>query len=91
MRESSQTAAAIKANCPEDEWIYGQGFWTNHDGKLWPDLPRDGFHSWGAGGHYVVVFPSLSLVIVQNPDPFGLRGGAGANPELINMILDAMG
>jgi hypothetical protein len=60
------------------------------EGKLWPDLPRDGFHSWGAGGHYAAVFPSLELVIVQIPDPFGVRGGEGANPELMDLVFAAM-
>ena len=49
---------------------YGHGFWTNEKGKLWPDLPREGFTAWGAGGHYVVVFPSYDLVVVMNPTPY---------------------
>lgn len=89
MRDSTQVAPHIKQHCSEEEWFYGNGFWSNSEGKLWPDLPRDGFHSWGAGGHYVVVFPSQELVIVQNPDPFGGRGGEGGNPELINLVFAA--
>tara|TARA_Y100000588_G_C14037296_1_gene831318 strand:+ start:122 stop:241 length:120 start_codon:yes stop_codon:yes gene_type:complete len=37
----------------------------------------------------VVVFPSQELVIVQNPDPLGVRGGQGANPELIDLVFAA--
>ena len=90
LRESTQVASHIKEHCPEKDWLYGHGFWSNSQGKLWPDLPRDGFHSWGAGGHYAAVFPSLELVIVQNPDPFGVRGGEGANPELMDLVFSAM-
>jgi len=89
MRDSTQVAPHIKQHCDEKDWLYGNGFWSNSEGKLWPDLPRDGFHSWGAGGHYVAVFPSQELVIVQNTDPFGVRGGEGANPELINLVFEA--
>ena len=90
LRESTQVAPQIKEHCPETDWLYGNGFWSNSEGKIWPDLPRDAFHSWGAGGHYAAVFPGQELVIVQNPDPFGIRGGAGANPELIDQIFAAM-
>ena len=86
MRDSTQVAPHIKEHCKETDWVYGNGFWSNSAGKLWPDLPRDGFHSWGAGGHYVVVFPGEELVVVQNPDPLGVHGGEGANPELINLV-----
>ena len=48
------------------------------------------FPSWGSGGHYAAVFRSLELVIVQNPDPFGARGGEGANPELMDLVFAAM-
>jgi len=90
LRESTQVAPQIKEHCPETDWLYGNGFWSNSEGKIWPDLPRDAFHSWGAGGHYAAVFPGQELVIVQNPDPFGIRGGAGANPELIDLIFAAL-
>ena len=89
MRDCTRVAPHIKEHCPEKDWLYGNGFWSNSEGKLWPDLPRDGFHSWGAGGHYAAVFPSRELVIVQNPDPFGNRGGEGANPELIELVFAA--
>ena len=90
LHESTRVAPHIKERCPEKDWLYGNGFWSNSEGVLWPDLPRDGFHSWGAGGHYAAVFPSQELVIVQNPDPFGVRGGAGANPELIEQVFAAI-
>ncbi len=89
MRASTRVAPTIVRHCEPEDHVYGQGFWSNSEGRLWPDLPRDGFHSWGAGGHYAAVFPGEELVIVQNPDPLGVRGGAGANPELIGLVLAA--
>ena len=89
MRDSTQVAPHIKAHCPENDWLYGHGFWSNSEGMIWPELPRDGFHSWGAGGHYTAVFPGEELVIVQNPDPLGVRGGEGANLELIELVFAA--
>ena len=54
----------------EEDRKYGQGFWFNDCGQLWPDLPRDGFTASAAGGHYASVFPALRLVVVQNPGPY---------------------
>lgn len=89
MRDSTQVAPHIKTHCAENDWLYGNGFWSNSEGMIWPKLPLNGFHSWGAGGHYTAVFPGEELVIVQNPDPLGVRGGEGANPELIELIFAA--
>jgi len=63
-------APDILANSPENMWRYGHGFWTNAKGSLWPDLPKEGYTAWGAGGHYVIVFPSYDLVVVMNPTPY---------------------
>jgi CubicO group peptidase (beta-lactamase class C family) len=89
MRRSVQVAPQIKKHGSEKDWLYGRGFWSNSEGGIWPGLPRAAFHSWGAGGHYAAVFPGQELVIVQNPDPLGVRGGEGANPELVELVLDA--
>ena len=70
LREATEVAPDILANSPENVWRYGHGFWTNDKSKLWPDLPSEGFTAWGAGGHYVVVFPSYDLVVVMNPTPY---------------------
>ncbi len=70
MREATVVAPDILANSPEKMWRYGHGFWTNEKAKLWPDLPREGYTGWGAGGHYVIVFPSYDLVVVMNPTPY---------------------
>lgn len=70
LKEATVVAPDILANNPGEVWRYGHGFWTNEEAKLWPDLPTEGFAAWGAGGHYVVVFPSRALVVVMNPAPF---------------------
>jgi hypothetical protein len=83
-------APDILANCPEEEWRYGHGIWTNSEGKLWPMLPREAFGASGAGGHYWTVFPSQELVVVQNPGKYhaGVRS-AMSNPEMLKMALEA--
>jgi CubicO group peptidase (beta-lactamase class C family) len=90
LRETTVTAPDILANCPEDEWKYGHGIWTNDHGKLWPGLPREGFSAQGAGGHQCSVFPSTQLVVVQNPGP-QLGGDAfrQATHEFLALVLDA--
>jgi len=88
MRDSVKVAPDILANCPEDQWEYGHGIWTNERGRLWPDLPQDGFSACGAGGHYITVFPSKELVIVQNPGFYGGPNGR-ANPAFLELVLKA--
>jgi CubicO group peptidase (beta-lactamase class C family) len=93
MEESTRTNADLLAHGKEEELKYGHGFWVNDRGKLWPDLPRDGFTASGAGGHYASVFPSLDLVVVQNPGPCRSTPSgepARANPELLALVLDAL-
>jgi len=70
LREVTAVAPDILQKSPEEVWRYGHGFWTNAKGKLWPELPTEGFTSWGAGGHYAIVFPSYDLVVVMNPTPY---------------------
>ena len=70
MREVTTVAPDILTKNPENTWRYGHGFWTNQKRSLWPDLPAEIFTAWGAGGHYVISVPSLSLVVVMNPTPY---------------------
>ena len=70
LREATVVAPDILANSPENMWRYGHGFWTNQKGKLWSNLPREGYTAWGAGGHYVIVFPSYQLVVAMNPTSY---------------------
>lgn len=67
LKEATQTAPDIHANCPREQWRYGYGFWTNDYGQMWPNLPRDSFAASGAGGQHIWVCPSLELVIAQSP------------------------
>jgi CubicO group peptidase (beta-lactamase class C family) len=88
LRASVQVAPDILANCPPEQWQYGYGTWTNAKGRLAPDLPRELFTAAGAGGHYLSVYPSQELVIVQNPGPYS-QGDHG-NFELQKIVLDAI-
>lgn len=92
MRASVAVNPDIVKHEPESKWTYGYGFWTNAAGVQWPDLPRDGFTAAGAGGHYVSVFPSQGLVIVQNPGPYhNARPGATvANGDFLGLVLAAL-
>jgi CubicO group peptidase (beta-lactamase class C family) len=92
MRESVRVNSDLIANSPEALWAYGYGFWTNERGQLWPDLPREGFTASGAGGHYISVFPSRKLVVVQNPGPYhrARSDGKPANAEMLAVVLDAL-
>jgi len=67
LREATQTAPDIRANCPQDQWRYGYAFWTNDHAQLWPRLPRDSFAACGAGNQFIWVCPSLDLVVVESP------------------------
>ena len=67
LREATQIAPDIRSNCPESDWQYGYGFWTNVEGKLWPQLPRDSYAASGAGSQHIWVCPSLELVVAQSP------------------------
>ncbi len=86
--EATRTAPDIEANCPEDKWCYGCGFWTNDNGKLWPSLPRNCFAASGAGGQHVWVCPSLDLVVVQSPGVYQEQTDK-INRELLRGIADA--
>ena len=70
MEEATRTAPDIMANCPEEDWRYGHGFWTNDHGMMWPSLPEDSFAASGAGHNHIWVCPSLDLVVVQGPGLF---------------------
>jgi CubicO group peptidase (beta-lactamase class C family) len=67
LREAVRVAPDIRRHCPEEEWLYGHGFWTNECGRAWPSLPRDAYAARGAGHMYIHVLPGLDLVVVQAP------------------------
>jgi len=87
LREATQTAPDIRANCPREQWQYGYAFWTNDHGQLWPSLPRDSYAASGAGSQHVWVCPSLNLVVVQSP---GLWQDQAENDTgLLRLVVDA--
>lgn len=88
LREATQTAPAIRAHSPREEWKYGYGFWTNDHGELWPSLPRDSFAASGAGSQHIWVCPSLDLVVAQSP---GLWQDQAENDSgLLRLVTDAL-
>jgi CubicO group peptidase (beta-lactamase class C family) len=88
LREATQTAPMIEANCPPDQWKYGYGFWTNDHGQLWPSLPRDAFAASGAGHQHIWVCPGLDLVVVQSPGQW--ENQAENDTGLLKRIVDAV-
>lgn len=88
LREATQIAPDIRANCPESDWQYGYAFWTNAEGKLWPNLPRDSYAASGAGSQHIWVCPSLDLVVVQSP---GLWDDQAENDSgLLKLVVEAL-
>ena len=68
LEQAVHVAPDILENCPEEEWKYGHGFWTNEYGQMWPDLPRDSYAALGGNSSQIVwVCPSLDLVVVESP------------------------
>ena len=65
----TQPLGGLQGTCPEDAWPYGQGFWINHDRRLWPELPAHSYAAWGRGGHSVWISPADNLVIATCPRP----------------------
>ena len=87
LREATQTAPDIRANCPKGQWQYGYAFWTNDYGQLWPSLPRDSYAASGAGSQHIWVCPSLDLVVVQSPGLW--RDQAENDTGLLRLVVDA--
>jgi len=89
LKEATQTAPNIRANCPEGQWRYGYAFWVNDQGKLWPNLPRDSYAASGAGQQNIWVCPSLDLVVVQSPGLYKSQTDS-VNSKLLNMIVNSV-
>jgi CubicO group peptidase (beta-lactamase class C family) len=87
LREATRVAPDIRANCPEEQWCYGYGFWTNEFAKLWPSLPRDSFAASGAGKQHIWVCPSLDLVVVHSPGLYDQQ--QELDQGLLRLIVDA--
>ncbi len=88
LHEATRVAPDIRQHCPEQEWVYGYGFWTNEFGLLWPSLPHDSYAASGAGRKHIWVCPSLDLVVAQSP---GLYEDQRENDRgLLGRIVDAL-
>lgn len=57
---------AFKEESPEEHKL-GLGFWSNSEGKMWPNLPSDSFASVGNDKQHIWMCPSLDLIVVQSP------------------------
>ena len=67
--ECTNVSALLKERYPESQWVYGQLFWVNCGGNLWPSLPHDSFAMFGQGGHMVCASQSAELVVAGCPLP----------------------
>ncbi|NQW18052.1 MAG: serine hydrolase [Chloroflexi bacterium] len=85
LREATRTNSFILENEPEENWLYGLGFWVNDKGICWPNLPANSFAASGAGGQHIWVWPDKELIIVQSPGTYARmdRPGAAATVEKI--------
>jgi CubicO group peptidase (beta-lactamase class C family) len=72
---------------------YGYMWWVTRDGILFPNqvMPAGSYAAKGAGGHVVLVLPSLDTIIVHrvDTDRKGHSVSSGRIGRLIGMILDA--
>lgn len=58
---------ATTANTSENQRAYGYQWWLNRGNEelRWPDIPADAYSAQGNRQQYLMVFPSLDLVIVR--------------------------
>lgn len=87
MREATQVAPDIHANCSQEQWVYGHGFWVNQYGQLWSQLPHDSFAAAGAGRQRTWVCPSLNLVVAQSPGIFQSDNDSGLLQQILEAVL----
>lgn len=90
-RQCTRVAQTVRACEPEANQVYGQGFWVNEAGRLWPNLPQDSYMAAGAANHQLWICPSLSLVVALSP---GLAQRASfrqtvADASFLEKVVDA--
>jgi len=70
------------ASAPEFEWRFDSGALRGISyGYLWwtvPNAPEPFYFAWGYGGQYVVVVPTLQLVVVATNDWHWVSRDGGA-------------
>lgn len=89
IREASVTNRWVLENEPEENWLYGLGYWVNDHAKAWPDLPRNSFAASGAGAQHIWVAPDLDVIVVQSPGTYGQMDREGA-AATIERVLDSL-
>jgi CubicO group peptidase (beta-lactamase class C family) len=81
-------AATTNAGMPNHS---GFGWWVNRnpDGtRFWPSVPADGFWGLGAQGQFLLVVPSLSLIVVRSGGP--MTTADDANPEIHAFVVEPL-
>jgi CubicO group peptidase (beta-lactamase class C family) len=73
----------------------GIGWWSNKDGSLGGEIPRDAFYAWGSGDQTVFVVPSERLVLIRHgqtlassPSDFHKRLAQYLFQPLIDAVLE---
>jgi hypothetical protein len=67
----------------------GLGWWLNTNGA-WPRMPKDAFGGAGAGHQFLLVVPSLDLIVVRNGqalNPEGHSSDVGFWPPLVEHLM----
>ena len=85
VRQATRVNDDILANEPEQNHLYGLGFWCNDRGQLWPNLPVDSFAASGNGRQHIWVCPSLDLIVVRSPGTYDQADQAQIS-ELLELI-----
>jgi hypothetical protein len=67
------------------------GWYTNAD-KVWPSAPPDAFCGAGAGHQFLLVIPSLDLILVRNGTQIGQRGAfwSAVKQEIVEPLMAAL-
>lgn len=77
----------------DNELAMGLAWWTNH-GSIFRDLPPDAFIGEGAGQQFLLVVPSLDLVVVRLgerlPDPRGVGSHRILDEDIIHPLMQAL-
>jgi CubicO group peptidase (beta-lactamase class C family) len=83
---------------PGSEYVgYGAGFWTNRGDsggaakRVAAGMPREAFMARGTDGQYVIVIPSMDLVIVRLGNSLGWGGAIESVDRLVADVVAALG
>jgi CubicO group peptidase (beta-lactamase class C family) len=93
VREST-TAYSVADGIARDSYSgYGYLWWVAVNGNHYPkvEVPDGSFSAWGAGGHFIVIIPTLNVVVVHrvNTDDPAKKVTLEQFGELLRLILAA--